>query len=156
VKGRKRRGCRCARAVNPTCPPQSGTLEAKIHTPLDTSRLGDFASVPKDNKPVVLLACGSYSPPTVMHVRIFETARDYFKSMNGALPSPPLPHLHLHLHLHLHKISNACHYAYDHMRPKTLPLETTIQDWVEKKNLKRRAPNTLWRYSRSKWLGASS
>jgi len=28
--------------------------------------------------PAVLVACGSYSPPTVLHTRIFETARDFF------------------------------------------------------------------------------
>jgi len=29
---------------------------------------------------VVLLACGSFNPPTIMHLRIFELAKDYFKT----------------------------------------------------------------------------
>jgi len=28
---------------------------------------------------VVLLACGSFNPPTIMHLRLFELARDYFR-----------------------------------------------------------------------------
>lgn len=33
--------------------------------------------VHKDKDPLVLIACGSYSPVTMMHLRIFEEARDY-------------------------------------------------------------------------------
>ena len=28
---------------------------------------------------IVLLACGSFNPPTVMHLRMFELAKDYFR-----------------------------------------------------------------------------
>ena len=28
---------------------------------------------------IVLLACGSFNPPTIMHLRLFELARDYFR-----------------------------------------------------------------------------
>ncbi|XP_023337682.1 nicotinamide/nicotinic acid mononucleotide adenylyltransferase 2 isoform X2 [Eurytemora carolleeae] len=28
---------------------------------------------------IVLLACGSFNPPTIMHLRMFELARDYFR-----------------------------------------------------------------------------
>jgi len=28
---------------------------------------------------VILLACGSFNPPTIMHLRLFELARDYFR-----------------------------------------------------------------------------
>jgi len=65
--------------------PKSGSLESKLHFPIDTSKLADISKVPEDRTPVVLLACGSYSPPTVMHMRIFETARDYFRSMEDSL-----------------------------------------------------------------------
>ncbi|XP_026479107.1 nicotinamide/nicotinic acid mononucleotide adenylyltransferase 1 isoform X2 [Ctenocephalides felis] len=42
---------------------------------------------------VILLACGSFSPPTPMHFRMFELARDYLHSMNicsviGGIASP--------------------------------------------------------------------
>ena len=29
---------------------------------------------------IVLLACGSFNPPTTMHLRMFELAFDYFRS----------------------------------------------------------------------------
>lgn len=29
---------------------------------------------------VVLLACGCYNPPTIMHLRMFEAARDFLES----------------------------------------------------------------------------
>jgi hypothetical protein len=35
--------------------------------------------------PAVLVACGSYSPPTVLHTRIFETARDFFFESKDSL-----------------------------------------------------------------------
>lgn len=42
---------------------------------------------------VVLIACGSFSPPTPMHFRMFEIARDYFRQMGthnviGGIMSP--------------------------------------------------------------------
>jgi len=77
---------------------QTGSLDAKIQIPLDTSRLSDISKVPEGTKAVVLLACGSYSPPTVMHVRIFETARDYFRSMKGIMPCLKLSPRRLHNH----------------------------------------------------------
>lgn len=32
---------------------------------------------------VVLLACGSFNPPTIMHLRLFELARDYWRATQG-------------------------------------------------------------------------
>ncbi|XP_026729558.1 nicotinamide/nicotinic acid mononucleotide adenylyltransferase 1 [Trichoplusia ni] len=42
---------------------------------------------------IVLMACGSFSPPTYMHLRLFELAKDYIHSLNlgnvvGGLVSP--------------------------------------------------------------------
>lgn len=42
---------------------------------------------------IVLMACGSFSPPTPMHFRMFEIARDYFQQMGshkviGGIMSP--------------------------------------------------------------------
>jgi nicotinate (nicotinamide) nucleotide adenylyltransferase len=56
----------------------TGSLDDKIPTPLDRSKMRPLSSVPDDMTPAVLVACGSYSPPTVLHTRIFETARDFF------------------------------------------------------------------------------
>uniref|UniRef100_U5ETA0 Nicotinamide-nucleotide adenylyltransferase n=1 Tax=Corethrella appendiculata TaxID=1370023 RepID=U5ETA0_9DIPT len=44
-------------------------------------------------KKIMLIACGSFSPPTPMHFRMFEIARDYFTEMNthevlGGIVSP--------------------------------------------------------------------
>jgi hypothetical protein len=63
--------------------PTSGTLESKIPLKVDASRLVNISSLPDSITPVVLVACGSFSPPTVLHTRIFETARDHFKTMRG-------------------------------------------------------------------------
>ncbi len=57
--------------------PAKGELKDTIPVDLDCSK---FLPVEKWNPnctPVVLLASGSYSPPTIMHTRIFETARDF-------------------------------------------------------------------------------
>jgi len=35
---------------------------------------------------IVLLACGSFNPPTVMHLRMFELARDYFRANKPGIP----------------------------------------------------------------------
>ncbi len=63
--------------------PTTGTLDSKIPLKVDSSRMSDLSALPKDVTPVVLVACGSFSPPTVLHTRIFESARDYFLSMRG-------------------------------------------------------------------------
>jgi hypothetical protein len=63
--------------------PTTGTLDQKIPLKVDASRMSDLSALPKDMTPVVLVACGSFSPPTLLHTRIFESARDYFMSMRG-------------------------------------------------------------------------
>jgi hypothetical protein len=54
-------------------------LEEGTHVTLTTNKL---ASVAPDSTrtPVVLVACGSFSPPTVMHLRIMEDAKDQLES----------------------------------------------------------------------------
>ncbi|XP_041985236.1 nicotinamide/nicotinic acid mononucleotide adenylyltransferase 3 isoform X2 [Aricia agestis] len=47
----------------------------------------------KMSQKIVLMACGSYSPPTYMHLRMFEIAKDYFHSFGlgtviGGIMSP--------------------------------------------------------------------
>jgi len=59
--------------------PTSGSLSQKKPFDVDVSKLQDPSKVQEGCNPVVLLACGSFSPPTVLHTRIFETARDYFR-----------------------------------------------------------------------------
>lgn len=36
-----------------------------------------FAADPGSQTPLVLVACGSFSPPTFLHLRMAEQARDY-------------------------------------------------------------------------------
>uniref|UniRef100_A0AAF5RT39 Nicotinamide-nucleotide adenylyltransferase n=1 Tax=Wuchereria bancrofti TaxID=6293 RepID=A0AAF5RT39_WUCBA len=36
-----------------------------------------------NSRQVVLLSCGTFSPPTYMHLRMFERARDYLKKIHG-------------------------------------------------------------------------
>lgn len=35
------------------------------------------------NSKVVLLACGSFNPPTILHLRMFEAARDFLRLKFG-------------------------------------------------------------------------
>ena len=65
--------------------PAAGSLENKVPAELDRSKLRDVATVPEGLTPAVLVACGSYSPPTVLHTRIFETARDFFVESKDSL-----------------------------------------------------------------------
>ena len=37
------------------------------------------------NQRIVLLACGSFNPPTIMHLRLFELARDFFRTKPGCV-----------------------------------------------------------------------
>mmetsp|Transcript_56375 Transcript_56375/g.115314 ORF Transcript_56375/g.115314 Transcript_56375/m.115314 type:complete len:254 (+) Transcript_56375:121-882(+) len=60
--------------------PNSGSLDALLHFPVDKSKFMDVSKVPDDMTPAVLISCGSFSPPTVMHMRIFEAAKDFFIS----------------------------------------------------------------------------
>ena len=65
--------------------PTAGSLDSKVPAELDRSKLRDPATVPEGMTPAVLVACGSYSPPTVLHTRIFETARDFFVEAKDSL-----------------------------------------------------------------------
>ena len=40
----------------------------------------------RDHKPVVLLSCGSFNPPTIMHLRMFELAADALRRV-GSTPA---------------------------------------------------------------------
>ncbi|KAG6010746.1 hypothetical protein E4U21_004134 [Claviceps maximensis] len=63
------------------------------HTPADyqfpSHRL---TTCPKDREPIVLLACGSFSPITYLHLRMFSMAQDYAASVGfhvvGGILSP--------------------------------------------------------------------
>ncbi len=57
--------------------PSKGELKDTIPVNLDYSKMLPMEKWKPDCTHVVLLACGSYSPPTIMHTRIFETARDF-------------------------------------------------------------------------------
>ena len=59
----------------------------QIHVPLATEKLVANCRASKAVKRTVLVACGSFNPPTVMHLRMFELARDHLKEVER--PSPP-------------------------------------------------------------------
>jgi len=65
--------------------PTAGDLADKIPAELDRSKMKPLTAVPEGMTPAVLVACGSYSPPTVLHTRIFETARDFFVESRDSL-----------------------------------------------------------------------
>ena len=58
--------------------PAAGELSDKISFDIDITKFVPLHEWKSDHTPAVLLACGSYSPPTIMHTRIFETGRDFF------------------------------------------------------------------------------
>ena len=43
-----------------------------------------MASVAVPAQRVIFLACGSFNPPTHLHLRLFELARDHFRVHQGA------------------------------------------------------------------------
>ena len=56
----------------------AASLEGKKHAELPTDRL---VQSPLDGRePVVVVSCGSFSPPTLMHLRILEDAKDHLQS----------------------------------------------------------------------------
>ncbi len=66
--------------VSGKCAPSDPKLTAVV--PINRSKLLSPSCWNHEKNPAVLLACGSYSPPTIMHTRIFETARDHFAGTN--------------------------------------------------------------------------
>lgn len=40
--------------------------------------------------PVLLVACGSFNPPTIMHLRMFELAADALRGVRSPSSLPPL------------------------------------------------------------------
>ena len=56
----------------------AASLEARAHSELPTERL---LRTPLDGRePVVVVSCGSFSPPTLMHLRLMEDAKDRLES----------------------------------------------------------------------------
>lgn len=59
------------------------TIEAAIHTSTNAANYNspNNSTVPSnpESKIIALLSCGSFNPPTIMHLRLFELARDYFR-----------------------------------------------------------------------------
>jgi hypothetical protein len=51
----------------------------------------------RHGKPCVLVSCGSFNPPTMMHLRMFESGRDYLRKVQqfcivwGIVVSKPTP-----------------------------------------------------------------
>jgi nicotinamide mononucleotide adenylyltransferase len=62
------------------CAPSDPKLTVEVS--INRSKLLPPSHWNNDKIPAVFIACGSYSPPTIMHTRIFETARDHFAETN--------------------------------------------------------------------------
>ncbi len=58
---------------------ESPEPKSKSTVSINRSKLLPPSSWNSEKYPAVLIACGSYSPPTIMHTRIFETAKDHFE-----------------------------------------------------------------------------
>ena len=56
----------------------SCVVDSRLPFEVNRTKLVPQSAWNTKRKPAVLIACGSYSPPTIMHTRIFETARDHF------------------------------------------------------------------------------
>ena len=51
--------------------------------PADEPLEGGVAGMPAGEKqPIILLSCGSFNPPTVMHLRMFDLARYALQEVN--------------------------------------------------------------------------
>ena len=82
-----KRGELAGRALSAPAHHPLSTASARSHSPstgLDLSKLQQPSLSPPQPL-VVLLACGSYSPVTAMHLLLFETARNYLMYETGVL-----------------------------------------------------------------------
>lgn len=61
-----------------TSPPPPPHLTSPPDYQFPTHRLARVLRNP-DKQPVVLVACGSFSPVTYLHLRMFEMAKDYVR-----------------------------------------------------------------------------
>jgi hypothetical protein len=59
------------------------TMEQASQFQVNRTKLLPVSCWHPNKTPAVLLACGSYSPPTIMHTRIFEAARDHFEVVSN-------------------------------------------------------------------------
>jgi hypothetical protein len=72
--------CACALSGAVVCRSQAACVEPASHASLPVNKLAcHLRSQPpfaKEAIPCVLVACGSFNPVTVMHLRMFEASRD--------------------------------------------------------------------------------
>ena len=59
-------------------PVTAASLAACADPPLPTDKL--LQAPPPERQPVVIVSCGSFSPPTLLHLRIFEDAKVHLQS----------------------------------------------------------------------------
>ena len=64
--------------MNPSPPPPTTEFSNPPNYTFPAHRLSRFLRNP-DKQPVVLVACGSFSPVTYLHLRMFEMAKDYVR-----------------------------------------------------------------------------
>lgn len=69
------------------------------------------SSVPSTSQ-VVLLGCGSYNPPTSMHLRMFEIGKDALQQVRFMSPIRPLTLHPIHPYIRLYNKESYASYVY--------------------------------------------
>lgn len=64
--------------MNTSSPPPTANFSNPPNYTFPTHRLARVLRNP-EKQPVVLVACGSFSPVTYLHLRMFEMAKDYVR-----------------------------------------------------------------------------
>ncbi len=54
---------------------------ASTDVPLPADKLSPSLTLDVDQKPVVLVNCGSFNPPTIMHLRMFDLAAQVLRKV---------------------------------------------------------------------------
>ena len=54
---------------------------ASTDVPLPADKLSPSLPLDVDQKPVVLVNCGSFNPPTIMHLRMFDVAAQVLRKV---------------------------------------------------------------------------
>lgn len=67
---------------------------AIIHVPLPVKKLSNRLPSESDKQPVVLVNCGSFNPPTIMHLRMFDVAAQVLRKVIAGLHDGSLNVLH--------------------------------------------------------------
>lgn len=67
---------------------------AIMDVPLPVKKLSNRSPTEPDKQPVVLVNCGSFNPPTIMHLRMFDVAAQVLRQVIAGLHDGSLNFLH--------------------------------------------------------------